>query len=222
MKRFAVYFAPRPGPFAALAAEWLGWDAATGQPIAQPDIPGVAEITADPRKYGFHATLRAPFRLGQGVTLDDVKDCLNRLTTRLYPARCEGLRLVNHEGFLALVPLGDDREIKSLCTEVVAATNGLRAPLTEPELARRKPENLTPRQRDLLASFGYPYVLEQFQFHMTLTGRLTQDQSAKVAALLEPRFAPVLPEPFMIEDLCLFGEDAVGRFHLLHRYALAG
>jgi hypothetical protein len=39
---------------------------------------------------------------------------------------------------------------------------------------------------------------------------------------LAAHFAPVLPHPFRIEDLCLFGEDAAGRFHLLHRYALAG
>ncbi|MBE2275093.1 MAG: phosphonate metabolism protein, partial [Rhodobacteraceae bacterium] len=30
MKRFAVYYAPRPGAFAARTAEWLGRDTATG------------------------------------------------------------------------------------------------------------------------------------------------------------------------------------------------
>jgi hypothetical protein len=39
---------------------------------------------------------------------------------------------------------------------------------------------------------------------------------------LAAHFAPVLPQPFRIEDLCLFGEDAGGRFHLLLRYALTG
>lgn len=222
MKRFAVYFAPRPGPLASLAAAWLGWDVVTGQPVAQPEVPRIAEITADPRKYGFHATLRAPFRLGQGVARADVEACVAGLAARLAPARCDGLQLVNLEGFLALIPRGDDSEIKDLCAEVVMATNGLRAPLTEAEIARRRPESLTQRQMELLNLFGYPYVFEEFQFHLTLTGRLPKDQAAAMASLLKPHFAPVLPEPLEIEDLCLFGEDALGRFHLLHRYALLG
>lgn len=222
MKRFAVYFAPRPGPFAKRAAEWLGWDVETGQPMTQPDVPDVARITAEPRKYGFHATLRAPFRLGQGVAIDKVAACVADLATRLAPAQCAGLDLMNLDGFLALVPRGGDSEIRALAAEVVAATNSLRAPLNDAEIARRRPESLTARQKALLNIYGYPYVLEEFQFHLTLTGRLPELQSKAVAAVLDLQFAPVLPKPFVVEDLSLFGEDMVGRFHLLHRYALRG
>jgi hypothetical protein len=222
MKRFAVYFAPRKGPFATQAAAWLGWDVEAGQTVAQPDVPGIAAITEDPRKYGFHGTLRAPFRLGQGVDIGAVQVCVAGLAARLAPARCAGLDLVNLEGFLALVPRGDASEINDLAADVVVMTNGLRADLTEAEVARRRPETLTVRQRELLTVYGYPHVLDEFQFHLTLTSRLPQDEARDVAALLGPYLAPVLPEPFVIEDLCLFGEDAAGRFHLLNRYALTG
>lgn len=222
MKRLAVYFAPRPGPFATRAAAWLGWDVEAGQAVVQPDVPEVARITADPRTYGFHGTLRAPFRLGQGVDMAGVQASAARLAARLAPARCAGLQLVNLEGFLALTPRGNDSEINGLCAEIVLATNDLRAPLTEAEMARRRPESLTVRQRERLEKYGYPYVLDEFQFHLTLTGRLPDAQARTVAAWLTPYLAPVLPEPFVIEDLCLFGEDAAGRFHLLHRYALTG
>ncbi len=222
MKRFAVYFAPRPGAFATRATAWLGWDVETGQPVAQPDLPDLARITAEPRKYGFHGTLRAPFRLGQGVDVRAVQNTVAALAGRLAPAQCEGLQLVNLEGFLALVPRGDDREIKNLAAEVVAATNGLRAPLTEAEVARRRPESLTEPQRELLSVYGYPFVFEEFQFHLTLTGRLPKEEAHAVASTVAAQFALVLPDPFIIEDLCLFGEDAEGRFHLLHRYALTG
>jgi hypothetical protein len=144
------------------------------------------------------------------------------LATRLAPAQCAGLDLMNLDGFLALVPRGGDSEIRALAAKVVAATNSLRAPLNDAEIARRRPESLTARQKALLNIYGYPYVLEEFQFHLTLTGRLPELQSKAVAAVLDLQFAPVLPKPFVVEDLCLFGEDMVGRFHLLHRYALRG
>lgn len=226
MKRFAVYFAPRPGPFAARAAAWLGWDGVAGRAVPQPDVAGLpaplAEITAEPRAYGFHGTLRAPFRPADGVDSAEVDACVAGLAARLAPAMCDGLDLVTLDGFLALIPRGEGGAINALAAEVVAATNSLRATLTPAEIARRRPESLTLRQRELLDTHGYPFVLEEFQFHLTLTGRLPADQAARVAHLLEPHFAPILPEPFVIEDLCLFGEDTEGRFHLLHRCALSG
>ena len=222
MKRFAVYFAPRPGAFATRAAAWMGWDALSAQPVAQPDVPDIAALTADPRKYGFHATLRAPFRLGPGVELADVMAGVAALAARLAPAECQGLQLANLDGFLALIPQGDDSQINRLAGEVVTATNHLHASLTEAEITRRRPEHLTERQKNYLADYGYPHVFEEFQFHLTLTGRLDANRAADMAQAVDAHFGAALPRPFSIEDLCLFGEDVTGRFHLLHRYALLG
>lgn len=226
MKRYAVYFAPRPGAFATLAAAWLGRDAADGRALPQPELPGLpapaADLTAEPRRYGFHGTLRAPFRPAPGVTPDDIAGALADLAARLPPATCDGLRLENLHGFLALTPEGDDAALQALAARVVTATDPLRDALTPAEIARRRPETLTARQRALLDRWGYPFVMEEFRFHLTLTGRLSPDQTAPVMAALGAHFAPVLPRPFAIEDLCLFGETADGSFRLLHRYALTG
>ncbi|MBE2276306.1 MAG: DUF1045 domain-containing protein [Rhodobacteraceae bacterium] len=81
---------------------------------------------------------------------------------------------------------------------------------------------MSARQRALLDRWGYPFVMEEFRFHLTLTDRLPDAIAGPVAGVLQAHFADVLPRPFVIEDLCLFGEDAEGRFHLLHRYALTG
>ncbi len=223
MNRYAVYYAPRAGAFASWANAWLGRDPATGQDLPQPVLPGLpdpAAITADPRRYGFHGTIRAPFRLAEGVTPDDAAEAVAALAARLAPVTCEGLMLENLHGFLALTPLGCEAALLDLGAAVVEGTNPLRAPLNETEIARRRPESLSPRQRELLHRWGYPYVMEEFRFHLTLTDRLA-DPDPVMAALMA-HFAPVLPRPFEIEDLCLFGEDAEGRFHLLHRYALTG
>ena len=223
MKRFAIYYAPEPGAFADAAAAWLGWDLAQGTPMPQPapDLPrALAEVTAEPRKYGFHGTLKPPFRLADGVSPADLVQATARLAASLAPLELPGLQMVNLEGFLALTPLGDTAALQNLAAEVVRTLDPFRAALTPAETARRRPERLTPRQRDLLATYGYPYVMEQFQFHLTLSGPLAGEEAAVTKAATN-HFAGVIPKPFHIRDICLCGEDAQGRFHLLHRYALS-
>lgn len=225
MKRCAVYFAPRPGAFADRAAAWLGRDALTGKALEQPELPGVpapADITVEPRRYGFHGTIRAPFRLADGVDAEGVAEGVAALASRLAPVHCDGLRLENLHGFLALTPTGCEAALLQLAATVIEGTDAFRAPLTAAEIARRRPESLSSRQRALLDRWGYPFVMEEFRFHLTLTDRLAAAQAEVVAPALRAHFAPVLPRPFVIEDLCLFGEDDAGLFHLLHRHALTG
>lgn len=222
MKRYAVYYAPEPGPFASAAAEWLGWDPVPGTTVVQPDLGfDLADLTDDPRKYGFHGTIKAPFRLAKGIDRCAVSDALTALAANLKPVETPGLHLVALDGFLALVPQGDAAGLLALAAQVVEQLDGLRAPLTEAEIARRRPERLTPRQRALLDKFGYPYVMEEFRFHLTLSRRLTKAENAALMPLARARFAPLLPQPFRVSALCLFGEAIDGQFHLLHRYTLA-
>jgi putative phosphonate metabolism protein len=221
MKRFAIYYAPRGGAFADAAASWLGWDARTGSAVAQPDFEGMADWTAEPRRYGFHGTIKPPFRLADGITPQDLCDAVARLAQSLRPVTMPGLTLADLGGFLALIPAGDTAALAGLAGQVVHALDPFRAPLTPADIARRRPERLSPRQRALLAEFGYPYVMEEFQFHLTLSGKLTDKIAPRIKAAAAAHFTGNLPAPFVIEDLCLFGEDEAGRFHLLQRYPLS-
>ncbi|RAK22846.1 putative phosphonate metabolism protein [Salipiger aestuarii] len=220
--RFAVYYAPAPGPFADFCASWLGWDAALGRPSPHPDIPGLprplTEITQTPRKYGFHATLKPPFRLtGTRAALE--RD-LAALAARLAPAQMPGLALTRLGAFLALTPTGDTERLSELAAETVRALDRHRAPPTAAELARRRNARLSPSQEVNLDRWGYPYVMQDFRFHLTLTGRLSPEQAEQTRAALAPVLAPLLPAPFRVDALSLFGEASDGWFHLLHRYAL--
>ncbi|MDO6586619.1 DUF1045 domain-containing protein [Salipiger sp. 1_MG-2023] len=222
--RFAVYYAPEPGPFADFCASWLGWDAARGMPAPHPQIAGlprpVTEITATPRKYGFHGTLKPPFRLtGSRAALEQD---LEALAARLGPAEMPGLTLARLGAFLALTPTGDTAPLARLAAETVRALDIHRAPPSEAELERRRNARLSPAQDANLARWGYPYVMDDFRFHLTLTGKLTPREATQTEVALRPLLTPLLPEPFRVDALCLFGEDRDGSFHLLHRYALSG
>jgi hypothetical protein len=223
MQRYAVYYTPREGAFGYRANEWLGREPGNRRDLPQPVLAGVGDpraITDAPRRYGFHGTIRAPFRPAVGIEEAEVRHTVSDLAARLAPVVCKGLQIEVLHGFVALTPLGCEAALLDLGAAVVEGTDHLRAPLTEAEIARRRPDHLSPRQRELLHRWGYPQVMEEFRFHLTLTDRL--DQPEPVRAALEGFFAPVLPRPFVIEDLCLFGEDRSGVFHLIHRYALTG
>ncbi|WP_353472673.1 DUF1045 domain-containing protein [Salipiger sp. H15] len=222
--RYAIYYAPQPGPLADFAAAWLGWDPARGISVPHPALPGlprpVSEITESPRKYGFHGTLKPPMRLAGGR--EALQGDLQALAARLAPVTLPGLALSRIGSFLALTIDGDAAPLARLAGEVVAALDAHRAPPSEAELARRRSARLSPAQEANLARWGYPYVMEEFKFHLTLSGKLAFGEAETVAEALRPALAPLLPQPFEIRELCLFGEAEDGRFHLIHRYALTG
>lgn len=223
MQRYAVFYAPRDGAFATAAAAWLGWDAVQGRDAVHPDLGlPLADLTAGARRYGFHGTLRAPFRLALGYEEDDLTEAIADLARTLAPASSGGLQLQDLHGFLALTLDGEMAAISALAARVVEGTDTLRAPLTGDDITRRNPDQLTTRQRDLLYGWGYPFVMDEFRFHLTLTDRLAAEQIGAAHSAAQAYFSAVTPRPFVIEDLCLFGEDSNFRFHLMHRYPLSG
>ncbi|MEI4485715.1 DUF1045 domain-containing protein [Frigidibacter sp. MR17.14] len=225
-RRYAVYWAPPAGPLATFTASWLGWDAATGTERPHPALPGlpatVEDLTDAPRKYGFHGTLKPPFRLVDGAAPERLCAAVARLAAGLAPVRMEGLRLARLGKFLALVPVGDTAGLGCLAATLVKELDPWRAPLTTEDILRRHAAKLNPTQKALLDRWGYPYVMDEFRFHLTLTGALADEAGAEaLAKVLEPVLAPILPTPFVVEDICIFGEAEDGRFHLLHRYPFA-
>ena len=220
-RRYALYYAPRPGGFADAAAGWLGWDAARGRAVDQPDLPvPLRDWTAAPRRYGFHSTLKAPFRLRDGIGIGDLCAGVETLAGQLGAVEMPRLELVRLGHFLALVP-GDSPDLVALAARVVTGLDPFRAPLNADEIARRRPERLTDRQRALLDLYGYPFVMEEFRFHLTLSGPLDAADLQALLPLAKAHFAPHLPRPFRVADLCLFGEGDDG-FHLLRRVPLTG
>jgi putative phosphonate metabolism protein len=222
--RYAIYFTPQPGPLADFGAQWLGWDLVTGAEVAHPQVDGidVAALTQTPRKYGFHGTMKAPFRLAPGTTLADLTKATAQFCASRPAFDLTGLRLASLGRFLALIPDGDAGPLNDLAGAAVTTLDPFRAPLTEADLQRRRASGLSPAEDAYLVQWGYPYVLDLFQFHMTLSGSLDPETLAQTQQALRPLLDPILPRPFRIDSLTLCGEDASGRFHQIERFGLGG
>ncbi|MGH6913114.1 MAG: DUF1045 domain-containing protein [Geminicoccales bacterium] len=206
--RSAIYFAPAPGSaLEAFGCIWLG-RTLDGATLAQPAIDGIeparlAAITASPRHYGFHGTLKAPFALAAGIP----RDALDEAAAAFEAERQRfeiSLQLGSLGGFIALLPAGPFAVLDTLAADCVEAFDRFRAPLTGAEIARRRASGLSPRQDAHLLRYGYPYVLDDFRFHMTLTERLHAPERDHVLAVLSERAQEVCAKPLAIDAISLF------------------
>ncbi len=219
MKRYAIYFAPPNGALATAGAGWLGRNAVSGDRLPQPD-PALPDLTVAPQRYGFHATLKAPFRLTATESPESLHAGIGALAATLRPVVLEGLSVQVFHGSIALLPVGPTAALDALAAEVVMRLDRFRAPLSASDIARRNPAALTERQRALMEAWGYPLVLDKFRFHMTLTDRLTADQASVLLPLAQAHFADALRGPVAIDALALFAEDEIGVFHQLDHFPL--
>ncbi len=173
--------------------------------------------TVTARRYGYHATLKAPFRLRDGLTVDaDVAPAVAGFAGTHEPVTVPTIDVRRIGGFWAITPGAPDTELTELAAEVVQAFDNLRAVPTEAEVARRRPERLSERQRELLSSWGYPYVLDEFRFHITLTDELSGSEQAATGAALRAEFAAHLGADLPVSALVVCVEPQSGADFIVH------
>jgi putative phosphonate metabolism protein len=205
LARIAVYYAPRPDdPLFAAGATWLGRDPESDAPAPQPDIPDIVEVTAEPRLYGFHATLKPPMRLAEGRQWFDVLEAARALAGCTAAFDLPRLSVQDLHGFLALRETIPCPPLQALADACVECLDPFRAAPSAAELARRRHANLSAEQDAMLTRWGYPYVFTTWFFHMTLTRRLTADEKARFQPAAEAYFVRALSVPRRVADLCLF------------------
>lgn len=225
--RYAIYYAAAPGSeLDRFGANLLGYDAWSGEDLPFPDgvaerMPDWRDLTQDPRKYGFHATLKAPLALTENKTEAELVAACAAFadTPRTIPVIKPAVNSIS--GFIAVIPAQRSAELERLAGDCVSAFDAFRAPLTPEDRARRNPSRLTLRQCDYLDRWGYPYVMEEFRFHMTLTGRLDDTRRAAVVAMLRDRFATIGIERLAVDAIALFRQDNTNsRFRILDHWKL--
>jgi putative phosphonate metabolism protein len=227
--RYALYWAPAAGSeLERLGAAWLGRDAESAGVVPRPPIVGfdptsLDQITAEPRRYGLHGTMKPPFRLAAGRSLAELENEIGHFATARAPVVAPPLKIAQVDRFVALIPSVPTASIGALAQECVAHFDRFRAPLSPKELERRRASPLTPSQENNLQRWGYPYVAGDFRFHVTLTGSLEASIAAKLISELQLFFAPVLTEPLHLREIVLFTEPTPGApFQLQRRFSLGG
>jgi putative phosphonate metabolism protein len=214
--RVAVYYAPqREDALFADGATWLGRDPERGASVPQPDVPNIAEATAEPRLYGFHATLKPPMRVAEGCGWFDIVKAATELASRTAPFALPRLAVSDVFGFLALRETAPCPPLQALADACVEHLDQFRAPPSDAELARRRRANLTAQQEAMLVRWGYPYVFDTWFFHMTLTRRLTAEEKLLYQPAAERHFARAVVTPRMVTDICLFTQSAPGEAFII-------
>jgi putative phosphonate metabolism protein len=221
--RYAVYYSPsQTSLLHRLGSSWLGYNAYTGEDVVQPGEGTLRGVTEQASHYGLHATFKAPFHLKPGMKLQDVCTATSMVAQYQPAVVIPKLVLRVIDGFLALVPETQGGDLAELAAACVSKLDHLHCPPEASEIARRLSANLSPRQRDHLTRWGYPYVFEEFHFHITLTGKLKDGKMPEIRKLAEKHFEDVLDQPLSISALTTFMEAAPDvRMRALDAFALA-
>lgn len=214
--RTALYFTPpRDHPLSQAAVSWLGRDAYGETATNGPGFDAIgpdewASLTASPRRYGFHATIKAPFTLASGKSVADLDAALSAYCMETAPVMLPSLKLARLGSFFALIPGAPSPQLQAFAGDTVRAFELFRAALSEADIARREGSGLSDEQKDNLRRWGYPYVFEQFRFHMTLTGPVPEADQPRIEALLRRHFAAFIGKNLSLDALSLFVEPQRG------------
>jgi putative phosphonate metabolism protein len=225
--RYAIYFVPAPGSdLDRFGTRLLGYDAFSGMDLPFPDgilqtTPDWRDLTKDPRKYGFHATLKAPMSLAPGKTEAELLAACEAFASTPSALPVISPVVGSISGFIAVLPAEPPAELMRFAADCVSAFDSFRAPLTAEDRARRNPSELTPRQREQLDRWGYPYVMEDFRFHMTLTGRLDAERREPIQTLLQRSFSAIDLKTLAVDRIAVFRqENATSRFRIINHWKL--
>ncbi|MFS8183090.1 DUF1045 domain-containing protein [Pseudovibrio denitrificans] len=215
--RYSIYFThPQSAKLTELGSQWLGRSAFSNDSLEQPQLDALNEerlhsITEDARRYGFHATMKPPFHLASGKSLEDVKAAFSAFASQTPAFTIEGLAPNFLGQFLALTPTQPSEQLNGLAAQCIKEFDHLRAPLSDKDIERRRKANLTPQQDAYMLEWGYPYIFEHFHFHMTLSKQLEDETERKaLKAAAEDHFKPVIHQPISISHLALCVEPEAG------------
>jgi hypothetical protein len=207
--RYAIYYAPEPGSLLETFGRTWFVPEANGKPsaIGNLSVQRIAELSEGSRRDGFHGTLKPPFALNPAAKPESLLNAARVFARSMAPVEIPPLELAIIGKFIALTPTTQSASLEKLSAACVRAFEAFRVPLSEEQLENFKLNKLTVHQEQMLEHWGYPYVMEEFRFHISVTDRI-DDASERddVMQALEKLAAPILGKPIIVRDLTVFGQ----------------
>ena len=221
--RYAIYYLPDETSLLwRFGSAVIGYDSISAAPVQHTTIDlqqDLALITQEPRTYGFHATLKAPFRLANGATEATLLDAAKRFASHEAIVEIGQLEITALGSFIALTA-ELSHELREFAERCVRAFEPFRATMTTEERAKRLRAPLSVRQVELMEAWGYPFVFDQFRFHMTLTSSLAPEIQTAARDALAASYSK-LRSKVSLTSVCVCVQPQGERFRLLRRFPLA-
>lgn len=229
-KRYAIYYAPEQGSDLDLFGQtWLARDAATGVQHDRLKIDGISDedfkkIIQSVAHYGFHGTLKPPFYLTFDKLESMLMSDLEAFAVKENPFLIPELQVTNMGRYMALMPRYSSEDLHGLADRCVRNFDAYRKPESDQEMDKRRKAGLNSLQEQYLVTWGYPYVLKAFRFHLTLAGPILDDDIRhQLFKALEKQLESVSLDNLLIDSVCLFSQEDRSKPFLFHsRYQFGG
>jgi len=223
-ERYAIYYAPLENSELDIFGKcWLGWDPYKGSQTNKsdfsklPDFEKFSKFVVAPKQYGFHGTIKAPFRLKDGFTYNDLENQVGEISKQIHSFYLDQLIIKKLGNFIGLIPT-NNLKVNAVSNKFVKELDYLRDELSESEIKKRKPHKLTSNQKQLLFKWGYPYVFNEFKFHLTLTSKLNNVEIDDVFKSLQNILKQVNLNKISFNNICIFGQKSDEKFYFIKKF----
>ena len=223
-KRYAIYYVPSENSELDLFGKcWLGWDPYKGVETTKSDLSKLpsfkkfSSLVLTPKQYGFHGTIKAPFRLKNEYTYNDLENKVREISKQIHSFYFDQLIIKKLGNFIGLIPT-NNLKINAVSNKFVEELDYLRDELSESEIKKRKPHKLTSNQKQMLFKWGYPYVFDEFKFHLTLTSKLNVVEIDDVLRSLQNILKQVNLNKISFNNICIFGQKSDEKFYFVQRF----
>ena len=232
--RYAIYYAPpKESSLEEFGRYWFGWDPLNAKLINNKhrinylnrfgikNLINIDKNVLIPKKYGFHGTLIPPFKLNKNYSTNTLFKKTEDIAKKFKKFKFYKFKLKKINNFYAFVQNKKNNNINKLSNRLVRELFKFRSPLTKKEIDRRNPSKLSKLQLNILYKWGYPYIMSEFNFHMTLASEVTGNKLYFELKKIEKNKEIILNEINNFDKIYIFGENQKGMFENLENFSLS-
>lgn len=221
--RYAICYAPeKNSPLNSFGQTWLGRDVRTGNRIDQPEVEGVysqelRNIVSPAAFYGFHGTLKPPFYLPVPELEEKLISDIQAFAASEKSFHLPRLTVARIGRILVLEPERSSDPINRLAERCVRHFDSYRRSSSCEDSDDRASSRLSSTQQENIIKWGNPYVMDEFKFHLSLTGPILDIHlSDHLMRVIQRQIAALDLNSIEVASICLFFQADKNQPFLLH------